>query len=267
MSALITKRTIENSTMTAIEIELHPYLLVCDVEGCGYKVVHDTLDVALYDERSHICPRQLRLKDNDMVDQRIEFLHTGATVPLMWKELDNRYAEYHVMLAIDPRKTELGILMRGMANMLYLVMRPYYASSDGIIHEVMRRHKEREFGNEPVTPGIGYIGVTPEDGGSPYGEARYGGGYTADPAKMLTPPPGYPMALVQAAMEKEKEAALKAKPAARATEANKPKPIAHGFSDEQVATLKAQHAQGFDAKMLAMANDTTEAKINLALRS
>lgn len=257
----VTQRKRSEEKVIQSEIDGHPYLYTCNVPDCGYHVACDSIESGIRQEQSHICPRQTKLKEGTMTSN-IDFLNKRSTVPRMWEAFDKDYREFNTSKE-KHKKDYLGIKMRGMAEMLYLVMIPYYDSPDDIVHEVIARAAD----SKRDTPGIGWIAVSPEDGGSPTCPAL-GSGYTNQPATMATPPEHYPIERIQVAREQEEARSKTSKVSNRTAPAKRPppKPVEPNVTEEEVALFGAGHAGGFTVEMLASAYGKTKTEVEWALK-
>jgi len=188
-------------------------------------------------------------------------IHEGpnGAIPMMWEALDNNYAAY-IVAGDENTKSFYGSKMRGMAEIMALVMKPYFNTGDEIITELLERAKD----SERKTHGIGWIGISPEEGAPPGYKPVYGGsGYTGDPAHMADPPPGYPQDRIDAARKQAAAQTTIAKTAARSAT---PKPAAvPKVSEEEVKIIGDAHAGGFTEDILMAAYGKTSAEIKWAL--
>ena len=185
-----------------------------------------------------------------------------GAIPKMWEAADAFFDRYSDT-SIDPLEREaVKNQLTGMTVVIHLVMRPYYASRDDVVREIMARADARSRGEAPLTRGMGWISVCPEDGGSPFEAAVGGRGYTSDPKGMADPPFGYPQERVN-----EHRARLAMRPDDKASaprvKADHTPPV--GLV-EKVEEIKQRSVAGFDNKLLAQAYSVTLSDIAWALK-
>lgn len=265
---VIDRSTLKDSYTIASELENYPYLFVCAF-GCPGRIAARSIEDGINLEQRHICGEKV-MKTPRNVN---EYLLKSGGIARMWDMIDSYYDEFRRAGSADPdhehRKARLG----GMADMLHIAMHPYFASRDDVVQEVMARGRARDTGEEHYTPGIGWIAISPHDGGVPWGHA-FGGGYTHNPAAMVDPPDGYPQELVdqhrmKLGFERQSDGSWKdnsdrRNDATKAKPASAYKPPAH-LTPELVEKIKSQHAQGFDDKILLMGHNIKAADLKWAL--
>lgn len=125
---------------------------------------------------------------------------------------------------------------RGLAEALADLMPPFFHTGDEVVQEAMVRYEKRQAGEDYETPGLGRLR------------------FKVPPGAELMTPAGIPHELV---------VGTKSEPEHHPASIRRN----HGLSEEKVAEILKQSKQGFDARMLAMFHETTEAVIKNILKS
>lgn len=273
----------EQKVYSPAELARYPYLFRCAYRGCIESLAARTIEDVERLEAEHVCKEGVMFSEiitpttheeptthtSNGGATRLhngrktvsEYLRTRGGIVKMWEMCDKTYDEYRNAPA--DRKDYFSNMLTGMTEMLFIAMTPYFANRNEVVREVMARGAARDAGSAHETKGIGWISISPQDGGVPWEQAFSGTGYTSNPAHMKTPPPGYPEELVAKARA---TLGVEAKKEASRVEA-KPVVVKHGLSDEKVEELKGRKAMGFDDKMLCAAYKLTPAQLKAALAS
>lgn len=254
----VSERDAATNKMVASELERYPFLYECHKKDCGYKVAVVSIETGIKEEFTHICPRRIALKEG-----RLSNVSALTAINEAWEMMDRRFADLKTLQAGDPRQELISSELSGMANVLVLMMRPYYNTRDDLVREVVARYSDNLAGIEHVTPGVGHIALMPEEGGSPW-SASIGGGYTSDPASMIEPPYGYPQDRIDAATARERERTANQRANAGRTASSAPsrtttaKPAnKRSFTEDEVTAIRSAQAAGFDHKMILTAYNCT----------
>lgn len=152
-------RSVISTIVDAADLERRPYVADCQVDGCYYTVACTTIAEAWREKISHRCPR----KGDPM--------NAGPSIiEQAWAQLDAQVDEIYRLgdeanqygLDGDPglaEETYREMLVakaraRGKAEILALLMAPYYATADEISVEAAARAQARATGQRHRTLGL-----------------------------------------------------------------------------------------------------------------
>lgn len=247
--AIIRQREYDGRVLEA-DIDRYPFLYECDKAGCIYRVVVRTIDEGYIQQARHWCRR----KDTSVNNSQPTLLES------LWAKLDE---DVRAIMAGSVNAEYCKAHASGLSEAIALLHAPYFETKEEVSREALKRHKEREAGNDYETPGLGSRRNELPPG------YRVGLHAAAGPRPALPPTADSAGVTDHAALSKRytRPERVVANPnTGRIPAARKPAGPKHDLPPETVALILERSAQGFTMEMLAMAYNVSEVVIKRIIR-